>query len=303
MRLNNSFLVAVMALGLVGCGGGGGGGGSSTLSPFVNWSSVAAGTSVSISGDSQEATYSFDVATRTVTGLSFSAPSSGATFTATYDAQGEATNFSLTSARGTSLSFSRAAGDTFGYLIMNPKITVAISRDGTNTFFGANPLAYGFEYQSFGIWGTGSGTGSGTIGNLSVGAQTSGSAVPSSGTATYSGITGGRYVDGTGSPFYTSSLMSASANFSSRSLSFSTSGTEVTADLVTSSSAAALNMTGSLSYSAGSNQFSGSVSTTSGLSGTATGRFYGPSAQEIGGSFLVNGAGGEGYAGGFGASR
>jgi hypothetical protein len=67
-----------------------------------------------------------------------------------------------------------------------------------------------------------------------------------------------------------------------------------------------LNLSGTLSYLAGSNQFSGTVNTTS-MSGIATGKFYGPSAQEIGGTFSVSngtvGSGGSAYIGGFGGKR
>jgi len=65
----------------------------------------------------------------------------------------------------------------------------------------------------------------------------------------------------------------------------------------------ALDLTGSLSYNAGSNQFTGNVNNTgSTLTGTATGRFYGPAAQEIGGTFGLTGSAGY-YGGGFGAKK
>ena len=65
-----------------------------------------------------------------------------------------------------------------------------------------------------------------------------------------------------------------------------------------------MNLTGTLTYSAGSNQFTGAVANSgSTLSGTATGRFYGPAAQEIGGTFGLTGAGLSAYGGGFGAHR
>ena len=57
-----------------------------------------------------------------------------------------------------------------------------------------------------------------------------------------------------------------------------------------------------MTYAAGTNTFTGNVTAT-GLSGTSTGRFYGPSAQELGGVFSLSGAGMEHYAGGYGAKR
>jgi hypothetical protein len=62
-------------------------------------------------------------------------------------------------------------------------------------------------------------------------------------------------------------------------------------------------MTGTLTYSAGANQFTGNVATTGGLTGTATGRFYGPTAQEIGGTFGIAGAGVTPYGGALGGKR
>jgi hypothetical protein len=64
-----------------------------------------------------------------------------------------------------------------------------------------------------------------------------------------------------------------------------------------------LNMSGTLSYVSGSNQFSGAITTTNGMTGSAKGRFYGPSAQEIGGTFSVTGSGVQSYGGAFGGSR
>jgi hypothetical protein len=64
-----------------------------------------------------------------------------------------------------------------------------------------------------------------------------------------------------------------------------------------------LNMTGTLNYSPGSNQFSGAVSTAGGMTGTAQGRFFGPAAEEIGGTFSVTGPGVQSYGGAFGGAR
>ncbi|HET7832182.1 MAG TPA: hypothetical protein VFK88_04380 [Gallionella sp.] len=63
-------------------------------------------------------------------------------------------------------------------------------------------------------------------------------------------------------------------------------------------------MSGTLSYTAGSNTFTGTVTTANGMSGNATGRFYGPgiatatankvagAPPEIGGTFAVMGTAG-----------
>ena len=301
------FLAVIVSsvAGLTACGGGGG---SSTLSAFTNWGSVTPSSSVLVSGDSYQGTYSYNVATSTVTGLTTGSHQAGASYTGTYDAGGSLTAASINSAAGTNVSWSRSAGDTFGTLVIDSRVDAVVSANGQNYALAANPTRFGFEYQTFGTWVTGGGTGSGTYGFMSVGSQTSGSSVPTTGTATYAGVTGGRYSDSNGADYFTSSAMSATADFAARGLTFSTSGTAVTRDLLATSSAKNLNLSGSLTYSAGSALFSGNVSTTgvgtggSALAGTATGRFYGPTAQEIGGTFAVQ-SGNEFYGGAFGARR
>ncbi len=297
-----SSLAAVGVLALSGCGGGGGGT-SATLASFSSWGAVQPGTSVIVEGISQSGTYTWDSASDLVTARTDGGSTSGASYRATYDANGNATSVTLTPAGGSSISWSRSAGDTFGTLNINSNIDAVVSADGTRYALAANPFAYGWDYQSFGVWTTGAGTGSGTYGAMSVGAMTAGSAIPTSGTATYSGYTGGRYVDGSGAYFFTSSSMTASANFATRNIAFSTSGTQVTADLSNSSGNSGLNMSGTLNYSAATNQISGSVTTGGGMSGSVNARFYGPSAQEIGGTFSLTGAGIEGYSGAFGGKR
>jgi hypothetical protein len=313
MKIQSYSVVLASLVGLTACGGGGGG--SSTLSAFTNWSSVSPSSSIVVSGDSYQGTYSYNVATSTVTGLTSGSHQSGASYTGTYDAGGSLTAATINSATGTSVSWSRAAGDTFGTLIIDSRVDAFVSANGQNYALAANPTRFGFEYQTFGTWVTGGGTGSGTYGFISVGNPSSGSSVPTTGTATYTGVTGGRYIDSTGIDYFITSSLSVTADFTARNLLFSTNGTAITRDLITSSSATNLNLTGSLSYTAGSATFSGSLSTTglgtrgNPLQGQAYGRFYGPSAQEIGGTFAVSSGFSEGavdkeiYGGAFGARR
>jgi hypothetical protein len=59
-----------------------------------------------------------------------------------------------------------------------------------------------------------------------------------------------------------------------------------------------------LSYAQGVNSFSGGLTTANGaLNGQGTGRFYGPSAQEIGGVYSLSGSGLSRLIGGFGGKR
>ena len=48
---------------------------------------------------------------------------------------------------------------------------------------------------------------------------------------------------------------------------------------------------------------SGTVTTVNGMSGNANGKFYGPTANEVGGTYAVSGSGLGSFVGGFGGKR
>lgn len=287
---------------LTGCGGGGGTN-PTTSTTFSSWSGITPNSSVTISGISQAGTYTYDTANEVMTSRTNGSSSAGASYSATYDNSGNVIVATITPAGDSPISWSSSGGDTFGVLIINNDIDVAISADSEDYALAANPFGFGWDYQSFGIWTTGAGTGSGTYGAMSMGAETSGSSIPTSGSATYNGYTAGRFVNSANQDFFTSSAMAASANFATRSISFSTTNTFVTRDLINQSANSNLNMNGTLSYSAATNSITGSITTTGGLTGDLNGRFYGPSAEEIGGTFALTGGGLEAYAGAFGGKR
>jgi hypothetical protein len=81
--------------------------------------------------------------------------------------------------------------------------------------------------------------------------------------------------------------MTAVVDFQSRNIAFSTTNTVLTGSSSTLPSN--LDLTGNWSYGTGTSEFSGTVSTTpaGNLSGSATGRFYGPNAEEIGGVYSL----------------
>jgi hypothetical protein len=330
--LQFALLISATAA-LTACGGGGGtsatlsgGGTDSTLSggnsgassstettaaSFTAWNAVTPGSSSSINGISQTGTYVYDSNTDRLTNRTIAESASGASYAATYSSSGQATALTVTPAGGAAMSFNRGT-DTFGALGINSNIDFVVSQDDTKEALAANPYGYGWNYQSFGVWATGATTGSGTFGAMSIGAETAGSAIPTSGSATYSGYTGGRYVNSDGDYWYTSSTMTAATNFNTRSIAFATSGTQMTSDLRTATNNANLNLTGTLRYAAATNQITGSVrnspsvaSSVGSLAGTVNGRFYGPTAQEIGGTFsLTSGSNAlEGYAGAFGGKK
>ncbi len=294
-------LVALAIASLTACGGGGGI--SATATPFTAWTAVAAGSTIVALGDSQGGTYTWNGVTDKITSTTVGAQQSGATFTESFSAStGLVQTVRFQTVSGTDITFTRGY-DTFGYLGINSSFWAIVSADSTRYAIMADPVPTGWNYQSFGIWTTGAGAGSGTYGAASVGAPTPAGSIPTSGSANYSGYQVGRSVASDGSYYFTTAAMQTTTNFATRRLSFTTYGTLQTPDLVSSTMNNNLNLSGTLSYTSGSNQFSGAVSTVGGMTGTATGRFYGPAAQEIGGTFSVTGSGLQAFGGAFGGKR
>jgi hypothetical protein len=129
--------------------------------------------------------------------------------------------------------------------------------------------------------------------------------LPSIGGAVFNGIAVGAYVDSGGTLFATTATMSADVNFSTRNIQFSTAGTSlINSNTSLSTTNSGLDLLGTLSYAQGVNSFTGGVQTVNGaLSGQGSGRFYGPSAQEIGGVYSLTGAGASRMLGGFGGRQ
>ena len=169
----------------------------------------------------------------------------------------------------------------------------------------ANPYTLGWNYQSFGAWNEQHPGGGATFAAASFGQATPGSAVPTTGSATFVGKAAGFYVSPTGETALAVSELAVKADFSARSLGLATSGTTISSDLRTPRAAPHLDMSGTLDYAAGSSRFTGTLRNAGGtMSGASTGQFYGPAAQELGGAFtLKSGSTRETYTGAYGAKR
>jgi hypothetical protein len=169
----------------------------------------------------------------------------------------------------------------------------------------------GWNYQSFGYWLVNLSFNSSVAGAISFGSPTPVAGIPTTSGAVYNGRSGGVYVDPTGVVFTYSGGMSSQVDFVNRTVLFSV--VPLTITPVSGGTAPALSVLGvssttTLSYAPASNQFSGPVKATGqtlgGLNGTATGTFYGPTAQEMGGVFSLNTpASREAMVGGFGGKR
>lgn len=301
------YIVIAATAFLSACGGGGGGGGSAAPTPymFTSWSAVQPNSIVQASGPST----SFNYSANSTTGAVRSIVSNGFSTSNILLTYGNG-DLNLS---GIQIQFGGCA--TCGTATVNPGETIraigsgpvpsliyGINQARTTEILGINAPSYGWNYQTYGVWVTGEGTGSGTAGAVSAGSATPVTGMPSTGTAIFTGNTIGIWA-ATGLPAYaTAANMTANVNFGSRSLGFSTSGT------VASSfngggafSAPGLNMSGVATFQ-GSSSFSGPVSTASGMSGSIVGQFYGPNANEIGGTYNLMG-GGSSMGGGFGGKR
>lgn len=287
-----SFVVIVAtALSLAACGGAAGGGAASvTPTAFTSFSDAPKPGATALAGNTLEATYTADPTTFAVTSISPVVSGNG-TMTKTLDSSGATTTTVITGA------LSGFTGQTSSSGIQ------AIAASNA-TGFARTSTSSALEYQSFGIWQTGRTTASGTIGAISAGAPTAGASIPTSGTATFSGGAIGLAVDNAGTTSSVSANGTVNVNFGSRAITLSTTSSYKT-NMITGAVAAApdLNLSGSMTYAPASNAFNGTVTTAGGAYGSTSGRFYGPSAQEVGGTFATTGAGLQTYAGAYGAKR
>lgn len=302
-------------------GGGGGGGGSSaggvTVTPFTSWSAIQPNTTVIAYGDTTQVSYVDDPVTGLVATISSPTQNQGgASLTLSYGSS-LINSVTANSGQGTVITFDKAAGDTIAPLPVGPfagDVSVALKANGSAIGLFAEPCPSnpcGWNYQSYGVWINGidptTGLGNGTTGAISVGSATPVSGMPATGTATFVGTAGGLYVSPTGAASFTIADMSASVNFGTRALGFSTTTTNLTNNFTSFTARNDLNMSGTLTYASGTNAFTGTVTAAgagSGLSGNAVGKFYGPTATEIGGTYAIKaGSGLESLIGGFGGKR
>jgi len=316
-RLVGSLLLAFLA-GCAGGGGGGGGGGPAgdpppaTASaapaapatpagdpPFTSFSAIQPSQTVVMSGISQPAAISFtDASQTTVTAFTAGSVDTSARFSFTYDASRALSAVKIESMQS-NMSFSAAAGDS-----ISCTATTCIAEDPAHTKLLAfvNTPAAGWNYQTFGFWGA-EATSNPVISAFSAGAATPLGAVPQTGSALFAGRSIGIYVDPTGAYTSLAANMTANVNFQSRSIAFGTNSTMFNPS-TSPTPAPGLNLSGVFTYGAGSNQFNGTVVSANGtLSGSSTGQFYGPNAEELGGTYSLSGSGTMRMFGAYGGKR
>jgi hypothetical protein len=178
----------------------------------------------------------------------------------------------------------------------------------------ANALgSLGWNFQTFGYWLADTSFPSNIAASISAGNATPVGGIPVSGSITYNGISGGLYVvDPAGALQEHAAVMSAIVDFAAGTINFSTTGTTLRPWNTTAvpGPASQLDIAGVVTYTAGTNRFTGTVTgpgVTPTISGTVTGVFYGPGAEEIGGTFelinIISSTSLESITGGFGGKH
>ena len=181
--------------------------------------------------------------------------------------------------------------------------TTALNTTKTTIGLFANPSTYSFNYQTYGAWGS-YGIATGSAFALSDGAASPPSAIPTTGGLTLTGGSTGYFVDTNKFSYLTNATMAANLSFNTRTILFTTTSTVIqgapNGNVNTNDN---LNMTGVITYISGTNNFIGTVTTTSGMTGKINGKFYGPGINEIGGTYAVYGSGIGTMVGSFGGKR
>ena len=267
--------------------------GSASTNAFTSWSAtISANAPVSFTGSS--------TSVMALDGTSVQTDSDG---TATLALGGNGIFSSISATTPTSsVSFSPANGDTLQSGFYQTS-TIALNKTETTIGVFTNPTYYGFEYQTYGAWGS-YGNATTSANAISVGNATPVTGLPATGSYTFTGGASGYYSDPSKYAYVTNANMTATATFDTRTVSFSTTGTYISGSPSGSVIPASnLNLSGTLSIAAGSNAISGTVTTAGGMSGNANGKFYGPNANEMGGTYAVSGSGLGSFVGGFGGKR
>lgn len=304
--------MAVSLLGLLtACGGGGGGssgGGSLTPASFTSWDTLPTGQPVNINGMS---------VTRTSGGV-VTDDTAGSTASVLYNSRASSglRGFTFTTP-STSASWTISSGSTISCgagvcALSNPAQTIIAAVSDPYD------ASTDWNYQSFGVWSVTNGS----VSAMSYGAPTAFSALPTLVNAAYAGELIGRYSAVAGDDMNGNVLLSAlqfglranvtasvTINGGTREVNFSSTNSRLEAVAFPEFNDNRFNIpNATLAISGGANSFTGAITSGSGsnavtLTGTADGRFYGPAAEELGGTFVLEGAGGRAVVGGFGAKR
>lgn len=299
MRHGNVTLGLLTIATLTACGGGSGGSVASTPKPattgqLTSFAEVQANVPTVASGITREGAVNVEN-TGAILQSGVATPTEGSgSVTFTLNAARQITALQINGAQS-SASFNSSNATAYALTLNGLPVATAITNaSGSEQAIYGDPYVLGFNYQNFGVWGTGLVRGStGRFGAMSVGVKTSPAAVPTTGSVTYRGVAGGIYTNGSQDRYAADATFVV--NFASRSIDFSTKNQTLTSILTdVTVPTTMLSIRGTMTYGAGSSVFSGAL-TANGqtsllpLSGTGSGTFYGPTANEIGGTFFLRG--------------
>jgi hypothetical protein len=238
------------------------------------------------------------------------APTGGTVAIAVRGNGSEITTVNLSVTDATSVSFQQAFNtfvaqlDSNGATVLySSTVTASDGSERSLLFANSNYALFNLNYMTLGFWeyeASGSAT-SGVGGAYAAGIETRANDLPTTGTANYTGGMIGRLADGNGS-WAVSASAAASADFAGRTVSLTTSNSfKAPAGGGAAVGDSSLNLSGSLSYSAGINQLSGQLMTgPGGMTGPVSAKFFGPGAQELGGTYFITNGSNQQMSGAFG---
>lgn len=294
-RVGFSVIALIAGFSLSACGGSSGGGGSSdsgssgssgSSSP-VNPIVLPTDGNVTLSGNAVTANFSNDATGFEVDGIN----GSGSSTLRLTTESGEIVEANF-SGRGSSVGF-----DATDDRVQDGVVVGFDTVDRNDGALLIDPSRSRFEYQTFGVWLEGRREARGTAGAGTYGSRTPSGNIPTGRNATFDGVSAGVARLSDGDPYLTASEIDISTNF--RTATITSSGTQAS-NLGAGADRAAPELDFSGTGNVSGNSFTANVSGT-GTSGTANGFFYGPDADEVGGTFSTTGAGGVSYIGAYGA--
>ena len=320
IRLAVRSVISLLALSLAACGGGGGGGGGSPPPPPETGITVplqAAGTTVSYPLNTSSASISFNADGSVAGSALAAADTSGLNGTGkdsvvlTTDGDGFLTSVVFSIAGAGSTRF--AVGFTAPFA--QPASNLITGRSGFASFVATNSGA-GMSYSTYGAWTMVPNSGEFDFGSFAGGVMTPASAIPTSGSATYSGTAIGYGATSVGAGSTTATIFAfgasagLTANFAGPATGVSATFSNFYTALIGGSAPLPTipTLTGvstGFAASGGVNGYSGTLTSADGsYSGHLNGAFFGPSANETAGTFnAANSASHVLLTGGFGAVK
>lgn len=327
MHKTNTLALVLLTAGVTACGGGGGGAGGG-LSGGSSGSSGSSSSAVSRL-DGANASLVLDVVSQNFTGdrqnQNLQAQSGGSvTLILNTDSSGKPSSVNLIASglpglpSGYGQTFSNFSSVPLAGLTGNSLKTTIVdtAAQKAHVFEMTDPISTGFAYTTLGHWQYFDNAANTNVGGWFVAGKQSAQTLPSTGTASYSGIAGGTYSAG-GETFAVNAAANANVDFGNRSVVFATTGSQsakvVNNQLQNFAGDNSLNLSGSLQIQSGTNGFAGTLtsagsgSAASQMSGSASGKFFGNASPakasgpaEMGGTFfLKNGANDRQMVGGF----